>query len=92
MPPAPRVTDVAFAALRYLPTPVLVLSNSKTVIIGNEAMGQLLATEGGDTVYHNPENQNAAIHKLKGFSLSDLGVGLAPGQELIWNNWEVGTQ
>lgn len=88
----PGVTDLAFAALRYLPTPIIVLSNSKTVVLANNAMSQLLgftAEDGRDTVDYNGENGIAAVDKLEGLSLSDLGVSPAPGQEQTWGGWEV---
>src|SRR3954471_15074206 len=40
--PHPAATEIAFAALQYLPIPVIVLTSLKTIALANEAMGRLL--------------------------------------------------
>ena len=45
MPPARATAETAFLALEYLPMPVLVLSDSKQIILANEAMGRLLGID-----------------------------------------------
>src|SRR6202000_1661886 len=48
VPPIPMLVDVALAALANLPTPILVLSSLKTVLLANAAVGRLLGLNQDD--------------------------------------------
>jgi hypothetical protein len=65
--PHPTATEIAFAALRYLPTPVIVLTSLKTVALANEAMGRLLGLHQGAA---------SATDALKGQTLSQIGIDM----------------
>ena len=85
--------DTALAALQYLPTPVLVLSSSKCIILANEAMGRLLGfPESGalQKVPGNGEVQDLSVTEaLRGQTLSQIGVDMLQDGELVWVDWEV---
>ena len=84
--------ETALKALRYLPTPVLVLSSLKTVVLANDAMGRLLGF--GD---HRAENEEDDVEVevpdvdavLQGQTLSQIGVEMLQSGQPIWVNWEV---
>lgn len=83
----------ALTALQYLPTPLLVLSSLKTVILANEAMGRLLGLDtdpeldSGDGDGGGQENYAAA--DLYGKSLSQIGIDLLQDDRPVWVSWEV---
>ncbi len=87
--------DTAFTALQYLPTPILVLSSSKLVILANEAMGRLLglAQFGAlQRVHDDGDVQGLSVTEvLWGQTLSQIGVDMLQDGEPIWVDWEVGT-
>ncbi len=91
-PTIPAPNDIALAALQCLPTPMLVLSNSKTVLLANEAIFRLLSAEldsGEVAVPYDGDGQGAAVHNLHGLSLSDLGIALVHQDDEAWAGWEV---
>ncbi|KIW20936.1 hypothetical protein PV08_01515 [Exophiala spinifera] len=77
----PQSTEVALAALSTLPTPLLVLSSLKTVILANSAAGRLLGVEqdGGDT---------NVTDILRGQTLSQIGIDMVSEGIPIWVSWE----
>lgn len=85
--------DTALAALQYLPTPLLVLSSSKCIILANEAMEGLLGlTQSGalQTVHADGEVQDrTATQVLWGRTLSQIGVDMLQDGEPVWVDWEV---
>ncbi|KAK2601651.1 hypothetical protein QQS21_004802 [Conoideocrella luteorostrata] len=85
--PIPAVTpgQVAFSALRYLPTPVLVLNNLKTVVLANEAMGRMIGLISDIT----PRDDAAAtIDRLRGQTLSQVGIDMLQDGRPVWISWE----
>ena len=81
-------------ALQYLPTPILVLSDFKTVILANDAMGLLLGLhryqhEDGKDVDHLDKDVVVG-DLLEGQTLSQIGVDMVQDGQPIWVNWEVG--
>lgn len=84
--------EVACVALHYLPTPTLILSNSKTVVLANEAMGRLLGldvVEHRDVLDNDEEDELASTDLLRGLSLSQIGVEIFPREEHLSASWEV---
>jgi hypothetical protein len=68
--PHPKVTEIAFAALENLPTPLIVLSSLKTILLANEAMGRLLGLHRGGA-----SSQHITVTDvLKGQTLSQIGI------------------
>ncbi|KAL8663935.1 MAG: hypothetical protein Q9202_003484 [Teloschistes flavicans] len=87
----PNMVDASLAALRYLPTPLLVLSSWKTVILANEAMGRLLGLDGRDQRQTwNKEGQEplGVDFFLKGQSMSQIGIDMLQDGQRIWVSWE----
>ena len=71
-------TETAFAALRYLPIPVIVFSTSlKTIALANEAMGRLLGLHCGAA---------SATDALKGQTLSQIGIDMVQDGMLLCSN------
>ena len=92
IPKMPVAAEAALTALQYLPTPLLVLSSLKTVMLANEAMGRLLGLdlleEDNDTEDTSQDNESV-LEKLRGQSLSQLGIDLVQDGQQIWVSWEV---
>ena len=94
IPSLPTMAQTALVALQYLPTPLLVLSSLKTVVLANEAMGRLLGLDAGgeyddeDGVGDGQERSVANI--LHGQSLSQIGVDMLQDGQPVWVSWEVG--
>lgn len=94
IPTLPSTAQTALTALQYLPTPLLVLSSLKTVILANEAMGRLLGLDadgGSDDEDEDGDGQEisgAAI--LYGQALSQIGIDLLQDGHPVWVSWEVG--
>ncbi|KAH7060592.1 hypothetical protein B0J12DRAFT_338056 [Macrophomina phaseolina] len=89
MPPSPTTTAMALAALQYLPVPLLVLSSLKTVVLANEAMGRLLdlGRSGGDEETDRDAVQTVT-DKLRGQTMSELGIDMLQDGSPIWISWE----
>ncbi|EXJ88723.1 hypothetical protein A1O1_05655 [Capronia coronata CBS 617.96] len=79
--PLSIATEVAFAALSTLPTPLLVLSSRKTVLLANSAVGRLLGV-------HQDESQRTATDLLKGQALSQIGIDMISNGVPIWVEWD----
>lgn len=83
----PYVTpgQLAFSALQFLPMPVLVLNNFKTVVLANEAMGKLLGmssdSDDGDDLAHS-------VGSLTGQSLSQVGIDMLQNGRPVFLSWE----
>ena len=81
----PPTAEVALAALQYLPTPLLVLSSLKTIVLANEAMGRLL---GIANVEEQDGDNEAATDVLRGQTLSQIGVDMISEGAPVWVSWE----
>ena len=95
IPKIPRAAEAALTALKFLPTPLLVLSNLKTVILANEAMGRLLGLESADKNDATSESEESITDEeppstdlLRGQSLSQLGIDMIQDGQQIWVSWE----
>ncbi|KAL8870336.1 MAG: hypothetical protein Q9174_003595 [Haloplaca sp. 1 TL-2023] len=91
IPKMPAAPEAALAALQYLPTPLLVLSSWKTVILANEALGRLLGLDEPNHDRDSSEEEQDKIqigHLLRGQSLSQLGIDLVQDGQRIWVSWE----
>ena len=93
IPKLSTATEMAMVALQYLPLPVIVLSNFKTVVLANEAMGRLLGLDASDNSQANSgDSDNGSrlgLELLQGQTLSQIGVDLMHGGQIVWVNWEV---
>lgn len=92
--------DIAFAAMQYLPTPLLVLDNLKTAVMANEAMGRLLGCEHVDETEQSHltgETEVSISDRLRGKTMNQLGIDmLEDGRSVcphfylfnsIWLSW-----
>ncbi|KAG5999906.1 hypothetical protein E4U54_001617 [Claviceps lovelessii] len=85
--PIPSMTpgQLALSAMKYLPVPVLVLNNLKTVVLANEAMGRMTGLI-SETTSH--EASAAAVDQLRGKSLSQVGIDMLQDGRPVWITWE----
>lgn len=81
IPPPAMATEIALAALATLPTPLLVLSSLKTVIMANNAIGMLLGLE-----QHDP--QLTITDLLRNQTLSQIGIDMMSDGAPIWVSWD----
>lgn len=81
VPHLPKSAEIALATLSTLPTPLLVLSSLKTIILANAAAGRLLGVDqaGVDTTLTDI---------LKGQTLSQIGIDMVSDGIPIWVSWE----
>ncbi|KAH8899319.1 hypothetical protein GQ53DRAFT_790787 [Thozetella sp. PMI_491] len=86
--PMPYVTpgQLAFSALQFLPVPLLVLDSLKTVVLANEAMGRLLGLISDSTLDSEPMIK--VMNRLRGQSLSQVGIDMIQDGHLVWIEWE----
>jgi hypothetical protein len=87
IPSYPSPADVALSAMQYLPYPLMVLNGLKTLVVANEAMGRLLGIEedDGDSLSDDGISQ---MEKLKGQTLSQLGIDMLQDGRPVWVTWE----
>ncbi|KAF6818148.1 histidine kinase hhk6p [Colletotrichum sojae] len=77
--------QLAFSAMQYLPVPLLVLNNLKTVVLANEAMGRML----GMTADTSDDATNSYVaERLRGQSLSQVGIDMIQEGRPVWVGWE----
>ena len=94
IPKIPQAAEIALTALKYLPSPLLVLSNLKTVILANEAMGRLLGLESADRTDGEDGPEKASdeeppnINMLRGQGLSQLGIDMVQDGHQVWVSWD----
>ena len=87
---ADDVGGIALAAMRHLPTPILVLSSSKTVVLASEPMKALLQSystleEGSE----DPVSRETSVtEQLHGKTLAEIGVGVIEDGHPIIVNWD----
>ncbi|MCJ1380307.1 hypothetical protein MMC17_003410 [Xylographa soralifera] len=89
IPKARNAADIALAALQHLPTPLLVLSSLKIVVLANEAIGRLLGLTGNDAgpMFDGTSTGND-VDSLRGQTLSQLGIDMIQDGQPIWVSWE----
>ncbi|KIV91710.1 hypothetical protein PV10_06224 [Exophiala mesophila] len=81
IPHLPLATDIALAALSTLPTPLLVLSSLKTVLVANSALAKLLGLDHSD-----PDTTPTDL--LRGQTLSQIGIDLVSDGAPVWVSWD----
>ena len=86
IPQMPVASEIALAALQYLPTPLLVLSSLKTIVLANEAMGRLLGLWDAQT--ESESSNETTTELLKGQTLSQIGVDMVSDGVPVWVSWE----
>ncbi|KAH9893074.1 hypothetical protein F4778DRAFT_309004 [Xylariomycetidae sp. FL2044] len=86
--PMPMVSpgQLAFVTMQFLPLPILVLNNLKTVVLANEAMGQLLGMVDQTLDHHS--NDPSISEKLRGQTLSQVGVDMLQDGRPVWISWD----
>lgn len=77
--------QVAFSAMQYLPVPVIILNSLKTVVLANEAMGRMLGIISDDL---SDEDVSVTMEKLRGQTLSQVGIDMIQDGRPIWVTWE----
>lgn len=87
--PMPYITpgQLAFSAMQFLPVPLLVLDNLKTVVLANEAMGRLLGLM-ADPPDSSADEQVSVMERLKGQTLSQVGIDMIQDGRPVWITWE----
>ena len=85
--------ELAFVALQYLPIPVLILSSSKLVMLGNDAFRKLLTRNHAAECYCAWNDGNsiglAGGGTFTGLSLHQMGIFLVQEDHRTWTDWEV---
>jgi hypothetical protein len=94
LPSLPLPLELALVTLQYLPTPILVLSSLKTILLANDSFGLLLGLNkyevDEDDIDH--EDKDVAVADLlEGQTLSQIGIDMVQDGQPIWVNWEVGS-
>ncbi|KAI0169957.1 hypothetical protein GGR52DRAFT_581161 [Hypoxylon sp. FL1284] len=78
--------QLAFSAMQFLPVPMLVLNNLKTVVLANEAMGKMLGMVGDSP---EPTDDPAVVcENLRGQTLSQIGIDMMQDGRPVWVSWE----
>ena len=72
-------------AIRYLPYPMMVLDDQKTLVMANEAMGRLLDIEVPEGVN---DEETSIVEKLWGKTLSQIGIDVLQHGKPIWVIWD----
>jgi len=80
--------DLALSALQYLPYPLMVVDSTKTLKIANEAMSKLLGLDDQDEEGTGSDDGVLSMDRLKGQTLSQMGIDLLQDGRPIWVNWE----
>jgi len=75
------------AALQYLPYPIMVLNNMKTLVMANDAMGRLLGIEDQDGDVASDDGMSVS-DKLKGQTLNQLGIDMLQDGRPVWVTWD----
>ncbi|KAI1323554.1 hypothetical protein F5Y16DRAFT_336228 [Xylariaceae sp. FL0255] len=86
MPSAVSPAQITFSAMQFLPVPLIILNDLKTVVLANEAMGKLLGLVENSPSYH--EEPSSISERLRGQTLSQLGIDLIQDGRPIWISWE----
>jgi PAS domain S-box-containing protein len=87
IPRLPMAADIALASLLYLPTPLVVLSSLKTIVLANEAMGRLLGLDQEDDD-DAEQSSGSATDTLTGQTLSQIGIDMISDGVPVWVSWE----
>lgn len=77
--------QLAFSAMQYLPVPVMVLNNFKTVVLANEAMARLLGTVTDTT---DAQDVSFIVDQLRGQTLPQIGIDMLQDGRPVWVSWD----
>ncbi|KAG4443611.1 hypothetical protein IFR05_000888 [Cadophora sp. M221] len=83
----PSPADLAMSALQYLPYPVMILNNLKTLVMANDAMGRLLGIDDQDGDVSSDDGMSVS-DKLKGQTLNQLGIDMLQAGRPVWVTWD----
>lgn len=85
IPGSPSLGSLAMAAIQYMPHPMMVLDNQKTLVMANEAMGRLL-----DVDDHSATNRDetSVVEKLWGKTLSQIGIDVLRNERPVCVIWD----
>ncbi|KIX01269.1 uncharacterized protein Z518_08994 [Rhinocladiella mackenziei CBS 650.93] len=81
LPHLATATEIALGTLSTLPTPLLVLSSLKTVILANSAAGRLFGID-------QDAADSTVTDILQGQTLSQIGIDMVSDGIPIWVSWE----
>jgi hypothetical protein len=73
------------AAIQYLPYPLMVLNNQKTLVMANDAMGRLLDIEYNECV---DVEENSVVERLWGKTLGQIGIDVLQNGRPVWVMWD----
>ena len=79
--------QLAFTALQFLPVPMLVLNNFKTVVLANDAMGRMLGLT-GEGPNDQQDDGSTVSDKLRGQTLSQVGIDMIQDGRPVWISWD----
>lgn len=85
-PVLPPSAEMAVAALRFLPVPLLVITSATTIVLANDAMGKLLGLTGTEETLSSGDFVSEA---LVGGPVSRIGLDLAQDGQPIWVSWDM---
>jgi hypothetical protein len=74
------------AAIQYLPYPMLLLDNQKTLVMANEAMGRLLDVEDKETA---TGEQTSIVEQLWGKTLGQIGIDVLQNCTPVGVVWDI---
>lgn len=74
------------AAIQYLPYPMLLLDNQKTLVMANEAMGRLLDMEDQESA---TGEEISIVEQLWGKSLGQIGIDVLQNGRPVWVVWDL---
>lgn len=74
--------------MQFLPLPILVLDESKTVVLANDAMGKLLGGTPSDGMAETGQKETRTLDRLLGQTLPQLGVDMLKDGIPVWVSWD----
>lgn len=87
IPRFPSPAELAMSAIQYLPYPLIVLNNLKTVTMANEAVVRLLGIEDDDGDAASDDG-DSVVDRLRGQTLSQLGIDMLQDGRPVWVTWD----
>lgn len=89
MPAAQSALDISMTAMQYLPMPIMVLSQYKTVVLANESMGRLLGIDDISADPSSDHSQPLVVNDvLRDTPVRALGIDLLQGGSPVWVTWD----
>ena len=84
------IPELAAAVLQHLPTPILVLSSSKTTVLANDAMHSVLGIDAAVPYTDNYcREEFDGNNILYGLSLAQIGIDLVQEEDQGRTGWNV---